>query len=348
MSWTSDTASDFTDLLVRLDSFLVDHGHSLPPAYTGTGTGRVSQVLGTTTTVQETITVQFTDATNYSVSGSVTGSMGTGTIGTAFTHARLGFLVSSGDTAWAAGDTISWVMTPPWARCRLRGGAAHLASTNFDITKVVDGSTGTYTNPLATDLPQWGGIKLIAALEVRSIRLTIHATPGNGPRDYAVEYSDDPGSGWTVASSWTAQTWSTAYQTRVHDVTACGVHRYWRLRITAANGTNVDLSELTFYTATGGQTLDALNWYGDGIWRAPGNAGVDQIYVGARLIWNEVGACWTWKLGGFAGYVAGNSFEAQPGGYSRAWLSLWNASIPYWFQADGKAVKIVAKVTSQY
>lgn len=349
MSWVQDTATDFTDLLVRLNDFLTGHGHSLPPIYTGTGTGTVSQVLGTATTVQETISVAFTSTTDFTVTGSVTGSMGTGTVDSAFTHAKVSFLVNAGGTTWASGDTISWVMTPPWACCRLFGGARHLASANFNISIVVDKSTITGANPLATDLPQWGGLQLLQAIEVRSIRLVIYNNPGCGPRDYAVQYSDSGSDGsWVTASSWTAQTWTQAQEQRVHDVAAAGAHLYWRLLVTAANGTNVDITELTFYVGQGGQTLDAIPWFGDAIWRAPGNAGTDQIYVGAKLKWDPTGAYWCWKLSGSVGFAPGTSFENQPGNYQHAYLSLWNSSIPYWFMADGKCCKMVAKITSRY
>ena len=349
MSWVADTATDFADLLVRQDSFLVDHGHSLPPAYTGTGTGWVSQVLGTATTVQETITVAFTSATEFTVAGSVTGAMGTGVQGTAFAHARLGFLVSAGGTAWASGDTISWVMTPPWVRCRLIGGAHHRQSTTFDLAKVVDGDAATYCSLAAADLPQWGGMQMLKAIEVRSLRIAIAGTPGKGPRDYALVYSDDGGATYSVAASWTVQTWTQANEQRLHDVPASGNHLGWYLRVTAANGTTAEIASVTFYRATGGAQADAIPWFGEAIWRAPGNGNENQIYLGAKLKWNAVGAYWCWRLAGFAGYVEGNAFDAQPGyNGGHGYLTLWDAAIPYWFIADGKCFKVLPKISAQY
>lgn len=347
MSWKQGTADNFTDLLVQLDAFLA-LGHSLPPVFSGTGNGRITGLIGTASSVQETLTVTFSSATAFSVAGSVTGAMGSGTVGAAFAHARAAFTITAGSTAWAAGDTIQVVMTLPWQRKRLHGGAAHLQSQTFDVSKVVDGSATTYTNPLATDLPQWGGLRLIQAVEVRSVRLAIFTAPATGPRDYRVDYSDD-GLAWTQAAAWTAQTWTLASEQRVHDIPASGAHLYWRLVITAANGANTDIAELTFYTATGGQTLNAIPWFGDAIWQAPGNGAADQIFLGAQLKWNAVGAYWCWKLGGFTGYSPGSAFDAQPG-YSggTGFLTLWDAPIPYWFIASGKSFKVIAKVTSQY
>lgn len=347
MSWKQGTADNFTDLLVQLDAFLA-LGHGLQPVYTGTGNGRITGLIGTSSSVQETLTVTFSSATAFSVAGSVTGAMGSGTVGTAFAHARAAFTITAGSTAWVAGDTIQVVMTLPWQRKRLHGGAAHLQSQTFDVSKVVDGSAATYTNPLATDLPQWGGLRLLQAVEVRSVRIGIFTAPTLGPRDYRVEYSDD-GQAWTMAAAWTAQTWTIANELRVHDIPASGAHLYWRMVVAAANGANADIAELIFYTGTGGQTSNAIPWFGDAIWQAPGNAGTDQIYLGAQLHWNAVGAYWCWRLGGFTGYSAGAAFASQPG-YSggRSYMTLWDAPIPYWFIASGKSVKVIAKVTSQY
>ena len=208
MSFESGTASSYTDLLTRLNAFLVV-GHALPPVYTGTGNGLITGLIGTGASVQETITVTLTGATTFSVSGSVTGAMGTGTVGTPFSHARVAFTVTAGGTAWVSGDTITFVMTPPWVAVRSVAGS---------------------------------------------------------------EY----------------------------------------------------------------------------IWRAPGNANTDAIYVGAAAFTNAGADYFNWRLGGFTGYAAGNAFTAQPGGMTAPCLPLWNASIPYWFVADGRRVIVVAKVSTVF
>lgn len=113
MSWETGTATNHTDLLNKLHAFLIK-GHSLPPVYTSLGTGLINEIIGTGDSIQEIITVTFTSSTTFNVSGSVTGSMGSGTVGTQFTHAKVVFTISAGVTAWSAGDTISFVMTPPY------------------------------------------------------------------------------------------------------------------------------------------------------------------------------------------------------------------------------------------
>ena len=117
MSWESGTATNYTDLLTKLNTFLTK-GHALPVSWTGTGNGTLSGLIGTGTSVQETITVTWTSATVFNVVGSVTGAMGSGTVGVLFSHARCTFTAVAGGTPWVAGATASFVMTPPWVAVR--------------------------------------------------------------------------------------------------------------------------------------------------------------------------------------------------------------------------------------
>jgi len=208
MSWESGTASSYTDLLDKLNTFLIK-GHALAPAYAGTGTGLITGLIGTSSSVQETITVTFSSDTAFSVVGSVTGSMGAGTVGSAFSHARCAFTITAGGTDWASGDTIAAVMTPPWAQMR--------------------GVAGS-------------------------------------------EY----------------------------------------------------------------------------IWKAPGNANTDSIYVGAKTFCDAPTDYFNWRVGGFSGFNSGQSFTAQPGACASGVVPLWNSSIPYWFFASGKRAVVVAKISTYY
>lgn len=157
MSMEIGTATSATDLLDKLNTFLLK-GHSLTPVYTGTGNGTISGVIGTAASVQETITVTFTTSTAFSVSGSVTGSMGTGTVGTAFSHAKAAFTVNAGGTAWVSGDTISFVMTPPWVQMRGTAGSEYIwkAPGNANTDAIYVGAR-YFTNPVGYYNWQLGG-----------------------------------------------------------------------------------------------------------------------------------------------------------------------------------------------
>lgn len=125
MSFEAGTATDVTDLMTRLNSFLLK-GHALEPAYTGAGTGRITNLIGTASSVLETITAAFTSSTAFDVSGSVSGALGSGTVGVAFTSAVVNFTITAGGTAWQAGDTIVFTMSPPWIQKRGAAGSEYI------------------------------------------------------------------------------------------------------------------------------------------------------------------------------------------------------------------------------
>lgn len=208
MSWQSGTATNYSDLLTRLNDFMLK-GHSLPITWTGNGNGTLQDLIGSASSLQETIIVTWTSATDFNVVGSDTGAMGSGTVGTQFLHGRLSFTALAGTTPWSSGDSASFVMTRPWQA-------------------------------------------------VRSI----------------------------VGSEY--------------------------------------------------------------IWRAPGDSGTDQIYVGASTFSNASGDYYNWRLGGFTGFQSGNTFAAQPGACTDPVVPLWNSATPYWFIASGKRVIVVAKISTVY
>mgnify|MGYP001304100193 CR=1 FL=1 len=157
MSMEIGTATSATDLLDRLNTFMLK-GHSLTPTYTGTGNGTISGVIGTAASVQETITVTLTGATTFDVSGSVTGSMGSGTVGTPFAHAKVAFTVNAGGTDWVSGDTISFVMTPPWVAMRSTAGSEYIwkAPGNANTDAIYVGAR-YFTDPVGYYNWQLGG-----------------------------------------------------------------------------------------------------------------------------------------------------------------------------------------------
>lgn len=125
MSWESGTATDVADLMAKLNTFLLK-GHALEPSYTGAGTGTIDNLIGTASSVLETITVTFSSSTAFSVSGSVSGALGSGTVGPLFTSTVVNFIIVAGGTAWQAGDTITFVMTPPWVSQRATAGSEYI------------------------------------------------------------------------------------------------------------------------------------------------------------------------------------------------------------------------------
>jgi len=142
MSFEIGTATDVADLLLKLDAFLLK-GHSLEPAYTGVGDGTITLLIGTGSSVVETITVTFTSSTAFDVVGSVTGALGSGTVGNPFTSSVVNFTIVAGGTAWAAADTIIFAMTPPWVSERAVAGSEHIWKAPGN-----DGAAGIYVGVL--------------------------------------------------------------------------------------------------------------------------------------------------------------------------------------------------------
>lgn len=91
------------------------------------------------------------------------------------------------------------------------------------------------------------------------------------------------------------------------------------------------------------------------IWEAPGNGGLEQIFVGMKEFHNVGADYWNWRLGGFTAFNSGQAFEQQAGyvgGVGQAHpspvLTLWNSTIPYWIVASGRRVILVAKISTVY
>jgi hypothetical protein len=127
MSVQIGTATDVGNLIDLLNAFLLV-GHSLDPQYAGTGNGLITALIGTAATVNETITCTATNATHFTVVGSISGALGTATVGTPFTSAVVDFTIVAGGTAFVLGDTITFVMTLPWTALVATAGAEYIWS----------------------------------------------------------------------------------------------------------------------------------------------------------------------------------------------------------------------------
>jgi flagellar hook protein FlgE len=79
---------------------------------TDTGNGTITGVGATSATVAQTVTLTATSPTTFNVVGSVSGSLGTATVGVPFTSAQLNFTINAGSTAFATGDTATIATTP--------------------------------------------------------------------------------------------------------------------------------------------------------------------------------------------------------------------------------------------
>ncbi len=75
--------------------------------YTGTGNGTLTDVEGGPDAVAENITITFSNATTAAVVGSVSGALGSATVGTKFTSAKISFLLTAGEIAFVNLDAFT-------------------------------------------------------------------------------------------------------------------------------------------------------------------------------------------------------------------------------------------------
>jgi len=108
------TATGHKDLLDRVRKFLTGFGYGDNVQENGGGSpgdnvgdGSLGSISGTLTTVDETIQATY-NGTNWDVTGSVTGSMGTATTGVQFSHANIVFTISGGSPSFVTGDSFTF------------------------------------------------------------------------------------------------------------------------------------------------------------------------------------------------------------------------------------------------
>jgi hypothetical protein len=154
MSVKIGTATDYADLLNTLDTFLTAQGMALTPSFTGTGNGTIA-ALGGSAGVAEVITVTFTDATHFGVAGSVSGSLGTGTVGVAFASTKANLTITAGGTAFVGGDVFTFAVCPPWTSLRRVAGSEMIweAPGNGGLNEIIVGAKTFFDVP--TDYYNW-------------------------------------------------------------------------------------------------------------------------------------------------------------------------------------------------
>lgn len=87
-------------------------GVAFIPTYSGVGNGPVVNLQVTANTILETISVDFTGSTHFNVTGSVSGALGSGTVGNTFTCSVVSFKVNTGSSAFQIGDRIQFNTVP--------------------------------------------------------------------------------------------------------------------------------------------------------------------------------------------------------------------------------------------
>lgn len=83
--------------------------------------------------------------------------------------------------------------------------------------------------------------------------------------------------------------------------------------------------------------------------RGPGLAGTDNIYTNIITVTNTPEDYFNWRCYGATSFSAGLASDAQLGqSPGPVCMLLWDTSIPYWFFANGRHFKVVAKISGTY
>lgn len=343
MSNTTGTATDYYDLLDKLNTFLTAAGTAFGMSYVGTGNGPIEGYRGGASSIAETFTITATSPTSFTVVGSTSGSIGPATVGTLFTHAKITFTINAGVTPFIAGDVFTLATAPKWTNQR-RGGCLderfHLGNLT-NLENAFDGNLNTLATLALASNPTVGA-HLALATTIVEFGWGISFTTGNGPTTIVLERSDD-GSSWTTAATISGITWTAAQQYQRFAVSA-GSHAYWRARATAG-GSTIDCTEFGLYDVASSTANLAQCFYMN--WLAPGNNGAQSIYIGAYTNANVASDYYNLIFTGSLGFT-NLADKAQLNSSGRKALLLSNAAMKYWFVANGQRVQVIAKVSTTY
>lgn len=197
------------------------------------------------------------------------------------------------------------------------------------------------------------------AREVKTVRMIAAALEHHNyiPQNYRLQYSDD-GSSWTTALTVSSSPVYVANEQKDFAVPGTpGSHLYWRFIIDKIqnNQTTAIWGSMLLLEADG----TVANHFGsEVIFKAPGNSGTEEIFVGIRSEYDAANGWYNLFLNGYRGFDSNvQSWFDQPGslpGWGSTYTLLnpmvpcWNNTMPYWFSASGRSFRFAVKVSTSY
>lgn len=117
------------------------------PAFVGIGNGTISGISAASSQVKpQTITVSFTSATNFSVTGTVSGHIGSGVVGTPFNSTIVSFNTAAGVVMFVNGDKFTFALSYA-ATAGVNTGNGTVVGLRPDTLAVPEVVTITFTSP---------------------------------------------------------------------------------------------------------------------------------------------------------------------------------------------------------
>lgn len=342
------TATDYADLIEQLDAFLTTNGSAFGLTFAGTGTGVLTGYRGGASSIAETFTITASSATSFGVVGSTSGSIGTATVGTPFSHAKLAFTITAGGTAFVAGDVFTLSTAPKWTSQRKARGCTITASSGTSgqnaAENIIDGKqTGVSTRAWNGGAPSSQQVEFTFFAAETIAEYALLCDNSAGPRTWTLEYWN--GSSWVTLDTRTLITWTATAAWQSFTVTSPVSATRYRLNITAGYGA----SQTTIYAAELRRAPGGFNAaFSQYIWSAPGNDGAGAFLLGAHHFRRLDADYFDWELAAFDGFNSAAQFYGQSNFKGGVYVPLLASSIPYWFIANGRRVIVVAKVSTQY
>jgi len=110
MAFKIGYANGHKALLIAVKGFLCDakKAYNIAAGVGHTGDGYVSAERASTSPVDETWTLTATSATNFTVTGSVSGAQAAATVGTPYDNTIVAFTIIAGDTAFVSSDSFTF------------------------------------------------------------------------------------------------------------------------------------------------------------------------------------------------------------------------------------------------
>jgi len=384
MAWESGYASDYRDLLLRLKDVIIGNALITRPVLSGAGDGVLHGIHTTpSSTPVETWTITCINdlvPATFSVVGSVSGAQANATVDVQYTSTPISFMITAGSVDFEVGDAFVFdtlvnplvAATQVWEVKRWAGTGAKVV--NYLVSSVADGS-GSYNGEKAVDLDSstgwvsqngyatnsWWQVEFDKPVDIRKVTLGgyttgLFATNVKAPKDFTISYSDD-GVAFTVDTTRSNEpSWMMAEVREFNLTGGAGAHKFWRINIaTVQSGTQSALYNLKMYSLD--NTTFNVAYYGDGydaIFRGPGTASGDDIYVTVRpdaYVHNGP----NWVIEGQLGYASGLDSLEQPG-YSNNTvlatpalpprLALYDAPLKYWITVSGRLITVAARFQS--
>ena len=356
--YETGTATDFMDLAAKLNTLLTATGSAFGLTYVGTGTGTCTAIKGGATSVAESFDLTATSATNFTVVGTVSGSIGPATVGTPFSHTKIAFTLTAGGTAFVAGDKFTLATAPKWTQ---QLGPVTATSTQWRVNFRGSASSSPVRFQRVELALTAGG-----ADQAAGSGGTATATGSTGSNTPDMAADTNPATYYEAAGTGAGWWQYTFLATKaITEVAITGAQ---------ANNLNGPLDFTIEYWSgsawvIAGSFVNETAWgaserrvfrLAQYIWLAPGNDGAGQIYVGIHPHRNDAAGWYNWRLGGFTSYSASTDWHNQPGGLKRGdylggggltygpELPLANGSMTYWFVVNGRRVMGVAKSGSTY